>query len=614
MAKPIETEKTQNFVPVSQGDEFFAPSDLVSVGRQAAERAMQRVLAEMEELQREKKWEELVATFHPAEEKAPELVVYGMDAQVRAGVAFAMGQVGRFDEAISELLICVEKEPDNFRYHSFLAYTAYDSLYAALNRRILLTGKSRADRVTLAHTHFKKAQALRPAGVTNFYREGMLFRRLEGKTVDALPLFLRAVSNWDILEDTEKERRHQERKNYIKALYQSASSLLETGRGKEALEALKRCMREDCFARQWAERGEMRQGYVPVRRPMNLEDVEEHLKGTKTYGIYLLRSDATVGTAVIDMDLNSKYRSGKISAGDRRKIKREALWSVSRFREICGEKGLCPLVEFSGGKGFHFWFFFRPPVEAGRARRMIGQLVGELQADITTFGFEVFPKQDGLSGKGLGNLVKLPLGIHRLSGKRSRFTDCAEKGLEGQLAFPERVQVIGPERLKEIAERAVSSKVVVHPRMRGWAGTYPELAVLEKKCPPLGQIIAACREGKAIGTREEKVLFQVVGFLGRAKALLQQLFASDPEYNPHLVDYRLSRLRGKPLGCKRIHRLLQYEGAHCPFDPDVDYAHPLLHVNEWDQDGIQKAEKVENLGTALENLKLAISQVQRFLR
>jgi tetratricopeptide (TPR) repeat protein len=42
-----------------------------------------------------------------------------------------------------------------------------------------------------------------------------------------------------------KEARHQERKNYIKALFQLAGVLLKINRAKEALRTLKRCLAED---------------------------------------------------------------------------------------------------------------------------------------------------------------------------------------------------------------------------------------------------------------------------------------------------------------------------------------------------------------------------------
>lgn len=226
-------------------DEFLSFEELVPVKRAAAERSLKQILSEMEELIHEKKWEDVAAVFFPVDEKLPELMEFGMDTEPRAKIAFALGQLQRFDDAIKELSICVQKDPDNFHYHSSLAYTAYDSLYAAKNRDIFLSGRNRAERVKLAHTHFIEARKLRPEGVTNFYREGMLYRQLENKTEKGLPLFEKAVFNWDSLDEEQRKARHQERKNFIKALYQLAGCLLETGRPKKGLDVIKRCLSED---------------------------------------------------------------------------------------------------------------------------------------------------------------------------------------------------------------------------------------------------------------------------------------------------------------------------------------------------------------------------------
>ncbi|WP_291319363.1 hypothetical protein [Desulfonatronospira sp.] len=72
---------------------------------------------------------------------------------------------------------------------------------------------------------------------------------------------------------------------------------------------------------------------------------------------------------------------------------------------------------------YHFWFFFEEHVPASLARNLISPLAAALDRDCRFFNLEVFPKQDQLQGKGLGNLVKLPLGIHRASGKPSYFPD-----------------------------------------------------------------------------------------------------------------------------------------------------------------------------------------------
>ena len=226
-------------------DTFFSMDDLVPVKKDAAKRSLKRVLSEMEELIREKKWEDMAALFYPIEEKQPELAAGGMDIPVRAKTAFALGQLQRFDDAIAELTLCVKGEPENFYHHSSLAYTAYNSLFAALNRDVFLSGKARSERVELAHRHFTRAQELRPDGVTNFYREGMLYLKIEGKTEKALPFFQKAVACWGRLSDAEQKARHQERKNYVKALYRYSGVLLERGDGSGALKTMTRVLSED---------------------------------------------------------------------------------------------------------------------------------------------------------------------------------------------------------------------------------------------------------------------------------------------------------------------------------------------------------------------------------
>lgn len=241
----IRTELPDRPEPERREDEFLSAADLVPVRRQVAQNRLKTALAEIEELLRENRWQEIVELFFPASEKLPEVADAGLDVPVREKAAFALGQLGRYDDAIAELSACVEQEPENFYLHSALAYNAYNALFAAKNREILLGGKQRTQRIALAHRHFKSAQTLRPDGVTNFYREGMLFHKIEGKPEPALPLFSRAVKNWDALSEAEKERRHQERKNFIKALFQEAGTLLLAGRYDAAAASLKRCLAED---------------------------------------------------------------------------------------------------------------------------------------------------------------------------------------------------------------------------------------------------------------------------------------------------------------------------------------------------------------------------------
>lgn len=396
----------------------------------------------------------------------------------------------------------------------------------------------------------------------------------------------------------------------------AAAAPFETLRQRqEAIERYLRLFsgREDCFARQWVNKEEGKQGYIPMRRPMQEQDVEEHIRGRKTYGIYLIRSDGTAAVAVIDADVVKGFRNRKLTAEEKSLIARERSYLLTRINECAGEAGLKPLMEYSGGKGFHFWFFFDPPVPAATAKRCLEGIERPIARDLTAFSLEVFPKQEHLSGKGLGNLVKLPLGIHRLTGKPSFFLGCNDRTVEGQMAFLKKVTPAAAVPLQGLGAENPDEKIVPHPKWQQWARDFPELHKLQSTCTPLAQVLGVCRSGKELSLREEKVILQTIGFLPRAKTLIHHLMGGLPEYNPHLVDFKLSRVRGSPLGCKRIHSLLQYNGDLCPFEQGPDYAHPLLHLGPWDRSEGVRSEKVENLAGALDNLQAAISQVRRFL-
>ncbi|MFH0727050.1 MAG: CRISPR-associated primase-polymerase type A1 [Pseudomonadota bacterium] len=372
--------------------------------------------------------------------------------------------------------------------------------------------------------------------------------------------------------------------------------------------------RPDCFARQWADRNTQKQGYVPERRSMGLSDLEDHLGGRKTHGIYLMHTDGNVKTAVIDADLNKDLRGKPLTAGERAVVRREAVHLISRMKELSEKAGAVPLVEFSGGKGYHFWYFFKSPASALRVREALKGLARLIAPDLTVFTLEVFPKQDQPGGKGFGNLVKLPLGIHRATGKRSFFMDCKDRAVAAQLDFLASVQHADLQSMTAAWTAGPVAEVVLHPRWKSWAETYPELHNLRTVCAPLSQCMSLCLEGGTLSLREEKILYQTIGFIADGQKLLHYLLSHLTDFNPHLVDFRLSRLRGTPLGCRKIHSLMAYAGPMCRFDRKADYAHPLLHLKGWGESESPPSEKVTNLSSALGRLQTAIIDVERFLK
>src|SRR3989338_5060804 len=170
--------------------------------------------------------------------------------------------------------------------------------------------------------------------------------------------------------------------------------------------------REDVFARRWEKwRGGV-SGYAPVYTdqdkesyvPLTLDWIEKHLIGTATLGTYPLLKDNTSNFIVADFD------------GDN--------WqnAVRKLLDVCKKYTLPVATERSrSGNGAHVWCFFSAPYPASKSRRIFLSLLREagcIDPLEKNEGFDrLFPNQDYLSGKGLGNLIALPLqGESRRSG------------------------------------------------------------------------------------------------------------------------------------------------------------------------------------------------------
>ena len=127
---------------------------------------------------------------------------------------------------------------------------------------------------------------------------------------------------------------------------------------------------------------------------------------------------------VLDLDIRKPYMKNYAQNQEER-IRLTELLRVNckSLLALCQDSGLFPLVESSGNKGLHFWFFSSEPIACKYWRALGGWLINRLKNVPEELSWEVFPKQDKVSADGLGNLVKLPLGTHQKTGRQSLFID-----------------------------------------------------------------------------------------------------------------------------------------------------------------------------------------------
>lgn len=127
----------------------------------------------------------------------------------------------------------------------------------------------------------------------------------------------------------------------------------------------------------------------------------EHLAGLCCLGFYLMTPDSRVLTSCVDFDNhngeNPDYRE-----------------HVERLYVLMNSLGVPCIVETSqSGDGAHLWIFFDEPTDAWIPRAFWRACAARINVSMR----EVYPRQDKLSGKGYGNLVRYPLW------NKSRFVD-----------------------------------------------------------------------------------------------------------------------------------------------------------------------------------------------
>jgi len=378
--------------------------------------------------------------------------------------------------------------------------------------------------------------------------------------------------------------------------------------------------RENVHARQWLDPSG-RGGYSPVQKALTHELLSAHFAGTMTLGVYQTRIDGSVTFFALDLDatklaLNRASQSPKAAADLAESIAMQGRRMHAEARRL----GLDLVLEDSGYKGRHLWGFLETPMAAGVIRNFIKALGRALAPNDERLALECFPKQEKLGADQIGNLIKLPLGIHLKTGRRA------------QLLEPNGEVAADPWQLLAEARRhtheelmEVWSRLKVGPMDPGHGerpqdgirpaaplpappdfseidfSTHPELRDALGGCAVLRKLVKQGLETRRLSHAEQIVVRHTLGHRPIGIAAVNYLFRRCPEVGPDM--YLKSVLSGHPISCpkirKRIPEVTSRLPCNCHFGDQLDhYPTPNLHIRKLEADASNEPASVARTSTA----------------
>jgi hypothetical protein len=177
--------------------------------------------------------------------------------------------------------------------------------------------------------------------------------------------------------------------------------------------------------------------YVSVKKELTDSMVAAHIKGYITIGAYALDRSGWAKWICFDADDEERW---------------QGLVGLAHKLDIVS---VTPYLEPSR-RGGHLWLF-APMIPGFQIRRFGKQLLAEHELT----GIEIYPRQDK-PVTGPGSCVRLPLGVHRITGRRYHFINLDGTPLaptiRGQIELLTHPQLVPLSFIDRVLERAPETK------------------------------------------------------------------------------------------------------------------------------------------------------------
>lgn len=287
--------------------------------------------------------------------------------------------------------------------------------------------------------------------------------------------------------------------------------------------------------------------------------------------------------AVIDIDIDKKalleYANDEKETGRLHNLTHQDAVMIAG---VCDDLKIPVVIEDSGYKGRHLWFFFASPIPAKLARIFLKFIIEKAGKPSGGIHWEIFPNIDKVRGKGFGPLIKLPLGIHKRTNRRCLFLDREGNPLPEQMAVLPQIKHITRQTLEELL-----LTYTVKPKASPLKDTKEESPLVENLlsgCKVINYLVNKARDTHYLNNSERITLLYTLGHLGQeGKDFLHKVISNCINYDYDYTEKQIRKMKSSPISCPKIrekHEDFALDlGCNCNFRiPYKGYPSPVLHA------------------------------------
>jgi len=341
-----------------------------------------------------------------------------------------------------------------------------------------------------------------------------------------------------------------------------------------------------------------RHGYRPASKSLNADYLKNHWIGNHTLAVPVYDSNNFVKFGVVDLDISRKELD-TFNIDEFEKLKIRLLDDARNILDIAHKAGIEGILEDSGYKGYHVWFFFYEKLTATLVKEFLQELISQAGEPVNGTHREIFPASSTKSSNSLNFRIKLPLGIHRLSNNRSRFLAPDGSLSSGEIQLlNSKVYLTRARHLKSAVSKWTFYKKDIL-KEQGTTSKTDNIEILYSKCAVIRALKIKAEKEHYLSHYDRIVIRGILSNIeSEGRQEIHNILSKCINYRKHTTDKMIGSEFYKPMGCNKIKEILSSLCSSieckCKFRPKKnDYPHPLRHLGT-NQDKVYKKNETDN--------------------